>query len=339
MFTDESDDGSGFYHDPPLWVGASPIDEETDELENLDSLVEVVYQTTMPCGVRISVTREGLFAFGFGSFDMRTILPEAKDRIGSRDENARSVLGRTLFMNAFLALVYTNAGPLDRMVVTPEVLMYIGAVDDPALITSSPSHRLEFLNRSNDAGSYNPNWNPTDDFRIRERSRTIRSSDLAQATDQLASFMSDYPSDGLLLLDLFARASKAYQDYSYSSCLITYWAIIEKLLGELWETFQTDNKTRNGQPFVAGQRLKRLQDGRTYTAAVIIEILSLTSYIDDELYQDISRIRKARNDWMHSLKGNFNHSDADAATRACERMFLQVRNLELRGCSPGFARY
>ena len=72
------------------------------------------------------------------------------------------------------------------------------------------------------------------DVRISERQGTVRLSGLRTTTDKLAEVMDAFPSDGLLLLDLFLRGSKAYQDYSYSSCLITNWAITEKLLQELW---------------------------------------------------------------------------------------------------------
>jgi hypothetical protein len=181
------------------------------------------------------------------------------------------------------------------------------------------SRSLEYLTRSNDPLSYNQNFSPTFDVRISERQGIVSLSDLRRTTDKLAEVMEAFPTDGLLLLDLFLRGSNAYQDGSYSSCLITNWAITEKLLQELWENYQNDNRTRDGKPFVTGQRLKRLQDSRTYTVAIVTEILSLSSYIDDELYTDIGNARKARNDWMHSLKGMFYEDDAKLATHVCER--------------------
>ena len=327
-------EGSGFYHDPPLWVGGSPIDEETEELEDFDSLVEVVYQTTLPCGIDIRVTREGLFAFGFHSWELlNNPASNTGARITGHDEKLRSELSKIVFMNAFLALLYTNLGRYHRMMVTPELVLYLGDVDHPANIMAFRSRSLEYLTRSNDPISYNQNLSPMYDVRISERQGTVRLSDLRTTTDKLAEIMDAFPSDGLLLLDLFLRGSKAYQDHSYSSCLITNWAITEKLLQELWAKYQVDNRIRDGKPFITGQRLKRLQDGRTYTAAIIAEILSLSSYIDDGLYIDLGNVRKARNDWMHSLKGMIYQGDAKLATGVCERMFMQVRKLSLKGAN------
>lgn len=310
-------------------MGGSPVDDETGELENFDSLVEVVYRTTLPCRVDISVTREGLFAFGFNSWE-RHIATATKADLSNAESKSKSILVKIEFMNAFLALLYSNSRAQTRMVVSPDQIIYVGFIEDPAALTSIPSSaRLAFLNRSNEPGTYNPNWSPTDDHRISDRIHTIRLSDLRAATDQMAEVMADYPADGLLMLDLFLRASKASQDYSYSSSLIAYWAIIEKLLGELWATYQNDNAVRNGKPFVTTQRRKRLEDSRTYTAAVIAEILSLSSYLDDELYDKIGRTRKTRNDWMHSLKSDISHNEVNTASRACERMFQKVRSLRI----------
>src|SRR5229473_966216 len=127
-------EGSGFYHDPPLWVGSSPIDEEAGELEDFDSLTDVVYRATLPCSVDIRVTREGVFAFGFHSWELEANPAAPRTYADPYDEEVRAILTRTVFMNAFLALLYTNSWCDHRMMVTPESAIYLGDIDDPGLI-------------------------------------------------------------------------------------------------------------------------------------------------------------------------------------------------------------
>ena len=69
---------------------------------------------------------------------------------------------------------------------------------------------------------------------------------------------------------------------------------IEKLINELWAKYKADNKERDGRTFISGERAKRLDDGRSFTASVISEILSFANYIDYDLYADMSKVRKRR---------------------------------------------
>lgn len=324
-------EGLAFYHDPPLWVGSSPIDEEARELRDLDALREVVYQATLPCAIDIRVTREGLFAFSFNSWELQTGTSAAKTDADGYDEEIRSILSKTVFMNAFLALLYANLWRYPRMMVTPELTIAIHDIENPGKLIGFGSRWVEHLWLSSDPSSYSQNSRLMEDARIIDRLCTVSLADLHTITDKLAKVMASYPNDGLLLLDLFQRASKAYQDYSYSSSLISNWAITEKLIGELWIRYQADNESRDGEPFITAERRKRLKDGRTYTAAVIAETLSLTSYIDYRLYTDICHVRKARNDWMHALKSTIYRSEANLAISVCERMFMGVRNWKLNG--------
>jgi hypothetical protein len=139
--------------------------------------------------------------------------------------------------------------------------------------------------------------------------------------------------DGVLLVDLFLRASKAHQDHNYSAALIGFWAVSEKLLQELWRSYQEENRTRDGKSFINSKRMAILNDGRSFTASVMAEFLSLTGRIDFALYEKISHVRKARNGWMHSLTPGISSADALAAGKLCEAMLKIVRNVALR-CEP-----
>ena len=114
--------------------------------------------------------------------------------------------------------------------------------------------------------------------------------------------MTNHRDEGVLLVDLFLRASKAYQDHDHSLSHIKNWTIIERLINDLWKQLQEDYKTRDGAIFIGGERKKRLQDGRTFTASVMSEMLSFLDYLPKDIYDDMTKIRKTRNEWMHGLK-------------------------------------
>jgi hypothetical protein len=137
------------------------------------------------------------------------------------------------------------------------------------------------------------------------------------------------PSNRLGLLELFLRAGKSYQDHNHAAAVISYWGIIERLLHELWSDFQDDNETRDGSPFVSAERKRRLNDGRTFTAAVITEQLSFGNRLPLDLYRKLNKVRKIRNDWMHGTRNRVSGADARAAAEACQGMFKLVRSIQV----------
>ena len=169
------------------------------------------------------------------------------------------------------------------------------------------------------------------DSRIQSRGAPLPVDVVAKSADDLSQLIDDWGTDGLLLADLFLRGSKAYQDHNYSAALINHWAITEKLLQELWAKYQDDNKQRDGQDFVTGERRKRLQDGRTFTAAVISEALSFADDLPHDLYLKMGKTRKARNDWIHPPGKPITRKHAADSTEVCQEMLKLVRDIELIG--------
>jgi hypothetical protein len=108
--------------------------------------------------------------------------------------------------------------------------------------------------------------------------------------------------------------------------------VTEKLLQHLWETYLDDNRRREVESetvaFINKDRKKRLEDGRTFSAAVISEILSLASYLPFHLYQDMTEVRRARNDWIHGLEPIPKETVA-RSIRVAEWMLEQVHELSL----------
>jgi hypothetical protein len=122
----------GFYHDPPLWIGSSPIDRLN---VNFNAFRDVVFTSELPQGLRVKATREGLFSFDFTNWEPGLI---ASEEDGIRlDFNALAdrQLNRTVLMNSWLTFFYTyvlklQANNIERMVVTPELLVNFHSFDE-----------------------------------------------------------------------------------------------------------------------------------------------------------------------------------------------------------------
>jgi hypothetical protein len=76
-------------------------------------------------------------------------------------------------------------------------------------------------------------------------------------------------------------------------------------------------------------RREKLTDSRDFRASVISEILSLTNSLPFSLYENLSRVRQARNDWLHGLKP-LSRETAVLSVSVAERMLNLVDGLNLR---------
>ncbi|HZH50275.1 MAG TPA: hypothetical protein VEZ16_00185 [Microvirga sp.] len=96
------------------------------------------------------------------------------------------------------------------------------------------------------------------------------------------------------LIDLLLRAAVAFETHDFPASLITSWAVTEKLGNVQWDRFLKDKKFNK-------RRRELLLDSRTYSAAVRLEVLELSGFISEDLYTRTNDIRRARNNWIHSL--------------------------------------
>jgi hypothetical protein len=327
---------AGFYHDPPIWVGENPVESSSGSTElsvdvsdgGIESsfpfrFADEVVRATLANGLEISATLDGEFTFDFNAVPDCTY-PETDTH--DFPVIAEMKIRRIRFMNAFLALLYsreilTDNNSRERMLVTVN-LMFTKA-------SSAAPHAMfgpMLVSR-------NPKLNPVSAFiAVIGRMGFVSTGAVEGAASDLSDLIATHGDDGVMLVDLYLRATHAFQEHNHSFSLVNYWTIIERMINELWTKLQHDNETRDGQIFIDGKRRERLGDGRTYTAAVMTEILSLSGYIPKSLYDDITAVRKLRNDWMHNLK----QIDADKAIKAnsvCERLLQQVMGVTLRG--PG----
>jgi hypothetical protein len=111
--------------------------------------------------------------------------------------------------------------------------------------------------------------------------------------------------NAIIFAELLLRSAKEYEGHNYNFCLVISWTIIESLLQRLWERYVESNRKKEIKGknivFINAERKKNFIKSNDYSASVVSEILSLTNSLSFELYREVSKIRKARNDWIHRL--------------------------------------
>jgi hypothetical protein len=272
---------------------------------------------------------EGLFAFDF-SGNANCALSNSATDITDFNELAEKQIRRTRVMNAYLAFFYTRQIEIDkfsqaRMVVTPELMISMNNLDGNTS-QGFGNTRVSHLATSRFEGTYSSNQPYWADIRLQGRRGLVSKQVLEAAATDLTHLISKHGDAGVMLLDLYLRATKAFQDHNHSLSVINYWTIIEIILNELWEALIDDKA-------ITGKRRKNLrEDSRTFSAAVIVETLDFLDRIPDIGYDDITKTRKIRNGWIHSLV-EVNKDDAIRANDVCARLLKQAKGLTLMGAT------
>ena len=322
----------GFYHDPPLWVGDSPIEPGDLTPPNFADFAESMITGTLSDGIKFNVSRDGLFAFDFTSWAPGHFPPDLGP--GVFEQTAELLLNQISVMNSFLVFLYTNELKIarfnrERMLITPELRIPLDAIEGTSNMGFG-NQRVACLAMARFASTYRSDLPVSFDSRMVGRF-PISTEIVEAALNDLSAVTGAAHPDGLALLDLFQRAGKAYQDHNHASAVITYWGVIERLLQEMWSEFQAANVQRDGSDFITGERRSRLNDGKTFTAAVITETLSFVSLLPLDVYAKLNKVRKVRNDWMHGTKTRVSGGEARTAAGACEEMLKLVRGVVVTG--------
>jgi hypothetical protein len=128
-----------------------------------------------------------------------------------------------------------------------------------------------------------------------------------------------------LLVDLLYHQHYLHSCHRFSESLLSAWSITETCLNQLWETFLSQRLESGIQ--ISRERKKKLT-GRDFTASIIQETLNLSDILSTDEYTEISKIRKARNDWVHGLKSTSSEEAADAL-RLCRSMIEKTYGIDL----------
>jgi hypothetical protein len=323
---------SGYYHWPPIWVGTAPeIDGGT--IVALNTLSEEVFRTTLSNGVTVKIRRDGLFLFDFSGAAIRAAseTSPAKDVAAAFDEKANVILQRVRLFNGHLAclhdaIVFRQSVGLKWMVVSPGDLVQATMLDSPGFACAD--QRIAALVCSSYQATY-AHGPHLMDWRVNSRD-TIRTDTVEESFRMLNDILSHASPDALLLVDLYARSCHAHETHNHSLCLVIAWGLTEKLLTRHWERYLERNRKRTidgaETSFINGERMDKLT-GRDYTASVVSEILSLVGELPLDLYKHLSRVRKARNDWMHELK-EVSRGESYLAVQVASRMLELIEGIK-----------
>lgn len=324
-------EAAAYYHWPAFWVGSGP--ESRVDID-VSSLADEVFRTRLAVGIDVRVLREGMFVFGFSDYLPGRALPlEAKPDF---DASATVIINRVRVMNAHLACLNTAIVKLqnyshDRMVVNPSDLIALGSFEDSLGGTGS-APRLAALSTSRFPSTYREGLPPSFDWRLTFRDLVVETATVEESFRLLDTILDHASANVLVMCDLYSRSCKAYEEHNYSLCLVTAWAVVESLLQELWRRYLEDNRRRtiDGEEakFINVDRKRTLEDGRSFTASVVSEMLSLSDRLPFHIYKDLSMTRKTRNSWIHSLEP-VSRESALLSVQVAEQMLTLVEGVAL----------
>ena len=133
----------------------------------------------------------------------------------------------------------------------------------------------------------------------------------------------------------YLLALEAYRNYTvhqWNNSLVLGWTFIEILIRELWEKFILGHVVDDEE-----KRERRLNDKRTYTASVRIEVLYIDKVIDKTTYNELNDLRSLRNDLIH--KGHFvQQQEVNGIFASIKSLINKLTGLEPKFNDPGWSR-
>jgi hypothetical protein len=138
--------------------------------------------------------------------------------------------------------------------------------------------------------------------------------------------------DPATVAELLLHSVYLYESGKYEASHVAAWTIAEKCLHERWETHLRELNSQHTVPgseekFINSERKQKLT-GRDFTASLILEALSLFGLLPFDKYKLASRVRQARNDWLHKLH-TIDRMDAAEAILLAGSMLRDIRVLDV----------
>lgn len=313
-------DVAGFMLSPACWAVKDPGFKPQD-LPGLDTFGdEEVVSKKLKSGIDVRVTQDGFFTFDFSD-----TIPGAPDQTNVEfDDLVGLARRRVQAMNCYLACLYTSIVEIDgysmtKMLVTPRSLV---AVREDSMSFGGPDAWGSFAHRYQKTRGVNATG-------LLTRHNVLSLEVLDRSFELLDLLLLEKDDNLLVLTELLLRSVAALEDHDFPLGLVTAWAVCEFLTQRLWQVYISHNSERKGVRFLDAERVRRLKDGRTYTAAVILEVLSLEDVLPLSLYKRLTTVRTARNGWLHQLRP-IGREDAQQSVEAAQEMLKMVEHLDWR---------
>jgi len=341
----------GFYLNPYIWIKDSPLISKEALLFDGKKAKELVFQNNISSAnydICINVYRDGLFMFDFKKIKISSSILQAPIDFSEID-NALEVVRilNTYLVCLWLAILSKNKQIVDQgysfkpFSISPQDLLCLEDYDDGKAQLEGKSDRfLWLIPKRGDLGKVTSFGNPENiDPYFRRFQIPISKEIILSSFDTIQVILSR--NDSYKLIVLFELLSKSYHlnslhDWDWS--LMTSWAAIESTLSDFWKQFILKNEkivNPDGleMTFIDKTRKNRLEDFRSYSSSVQLEVLSLADELDFSLFGSLQKLRKCRNDWIHSLK-HVSSEDAENAAKTLLEFMDLVYSLNLARSNP-----
>ena len=330
---------SGFLYSPFCWFVTPPTEADWKSSNN-NAIFKTVYETTMPCGIRVKIRRDGFILFDFNNWRPASyVIIPGYESIPNKVVPAKVIQQELLaenraqrrseVINAFLLTLnstYTRNGrfglPLAEPVLAKNIVTtwtFSGLSYNPFEYGSDSSqiyakYVIDSLNARNKAPTLNAT---TIDFQALKNSLSILNEIILYSDIDMIS-----------LTNLLYWSNNRYRENLYPESLILSWSICESLVNAAWYQLliRIKNSSANN-PRMSTKRITQLQ-GTGFNSFAKIEILELNGVIPHELYELLSSVRKARNKWLHRLHP-VSPEEAERGLRAAEYLVAHITGLQI----------
>lgn len=113
--------------------------------------------------------------------------------------------------------------------------------------------------------------------------------------------MSHELEDMFRVVDMCDTASYLISAYRYGESVSSSWTVCERILNHYWDVRLKNFSGSEEQKSKYKKRRERLNDSRSYTSAVKLEVLVSEKVLDHELAESLHSARRTRNDWLHKM--------------------------------------
>jgi hypothetical protein len=321
-----------YYLWPPVWVGDARPEHKVPY--DISVLGQEVYRKTLSSGIGVRVDRDGMFTFDFSGWPAGQAPSED---LGEFESRVRVTATRTQVLNAHLVCVYTamfrlESWTLAKMLVTPVELIKRKSLDSPNM--GMMDTRVTWLLMARYPVSYSSQFPPQLDPRLSSRGALVTIRAVEESFRLLSHVLAHENEDALVLVDLFARSCKTFEEGHYSVSLTESWTVTEKMLDVLWSRFvkagteQTVDIGGQAVPMIDKRRKDFLKDDRSFSASVRSEVLCFTGKLPHDLYLRLGQVRKARNQWIHDVEP-VSMQTAHESAKVAEEMLRLVEGVDL----------
>ena len=296
---------AGFYHWPPIWLGANA--DDINAAYSTDPNAEV-FADAMQCGVRAKASLKGVFVFDFSNW------PSGAAARGGDWE--QPVLARMQFMNLLLACLYSavfrnNGKTMEKMFIDLGSYAFARDLDLNPFRFGCDARQAAVICANEDAHKKRLPFHPVITLDI-----------VATAISLTDAALVDEANDAATLGELLLHSFELHDSGKYEASHISSWTVAERCMNQIWRSHLDDAECRYSsstsdpkEKFINSTRRQTLT-GRDFTASIISEILSLNGLLPFEQYKLAVEVRKTRNDWLHKLRRIGNADSANAINLA-----------------------